>query len=141
MSDFPSYFEIMLGFIVGVLCLLAGLGGALLYPRPGEVLLYAFLSIAGVVLVVIAYFNLPEKDRMCVKDLLSELGLMKDRFVYCVDCRFYCGTYEVSLGNVNGKPILHKEPRFHEGACMRQGLLMNDGFKQRKCYYFKRRKE
>jgi len=132
--DFGPYFLIF----VGCLCLVGGLGSALLYQRPQEFGLDAFLTIAGIAALVIAYFNLPIEDRMLIKDVPSSLGLTKERFVYCVDCKFYCGTYDVSVRNVNGRPVVHQEPRFEEGACMRQGLLIHDGFRPRKCYYFKR---
>lgn len=132
--DFRPYLLIF----IGCLYLVAGVGSALLYHRASEFGLYAFLSIAGIAAIFIAYFSLPMNDRIFIKDLPSKLGLTKERFVYCVDCRFYCATYEVSLSNVNGRPVVHQKPKFNEGVCMRQGLLINDGLRQRKCYYFRR---
>ena len=135
--DFRPYILIF----VGCLYLVGGLGSALLYHRPHEFGFDAFLTIVGIAAIVIAYFNLPIKDRMYIKDLPSRLGLAKERFVYCVDCKFYCGTYDVSLRLVNGRSVVHREPRFEEGACMRQGFLIHDGFRPRKCYYFKRSRD
>lgn len=58
------------------------------------------------------------------------------RTCYCVDCGFYVGQYEVYSRLVDGRRVVYHEPRFSEGFCMGEDVLIGDGFRRRKCKYF-----
>jgi len=58
------------------------------------------------------------------------------RTCYCVDCGFYVGQYDVCSRIVDGRRVVLQEPRFSEGFCLGEDMLIKDGFRRRKCKYF-----
>lgn len=60
---------------------------------------------------------------------------------YCVDCGFYIGLYESGLELRGGKLVVYEKLKFQEGLCFCQGLVIKDGFRQRKCKYFEQMRE
>ena len=126
--DIDAYFLLFLGFIVFV----AGLGNVLLYPNPKLTGLNMFLIVLGIVSVIFGGVALHQQINRALTYLRGQ--------VYCIDCQSYVGLYEATLTRVDGKPIVHQKPRFSNGMCISKGMLIEDGFHQRRCPYFVHRK-
>lgn len=125
--------------LYGLIFVVGGLGGALLYSRPRDVGMYMFLIIIGAVATIIGFLGLPAKQRLYIRSLLSKVRIARNPSVYCVDCGSYVGKWRVGLTRQDGKLCVRHEPRFSEGLCLRKGQLIFDGFRQRLCENFRRR--
>jgi hypothetical protein len=131
---------IVLGIAVGLMCVIGGMASLIVYQRQSEIWINLLLIIPGIVCIVGGYYALSRRSRARVNNFFVKLGITKEKLVVCVDCRSYVGQYEVSTANVNGRLVIHQEPRFSEGICMEMGRLIHDGFSRRKCIYFQRRR-
>jgi hypothetical protein len=138
MSESDVIFGIAI--ILGFICVIGGLGSFLVYQRQGEIGINLFLLGLGFFCVIGSYFALSKESKALINSFLAKLGIVKEKLVSCVDCSSYVGQYEVSIRYREGRSVIHQEPRFSEGICMQQGMLIHDGFRQRRCIHFQQRR-
>ena len=131
---------IAVGIVAGLISLVGGLGSLVVYQRQSEIGIDLLLIGLGVVCVVSGYFTLSRENRARINGLFVKPRIAKEKLESCVDCSSYVGQYEVSFRYTDGRPVIHQEPRFSEGICMDRGLLIHDGFHQRRCIYFQKRR-
>jgi hypothetical protein len=130
----------LVGIFVGLISLVGGVGSLVVYQRQSEIGIDMLLIGLGGVCVVSGYFTLSRENRAHINVLFVKLGIVKEKLVSCVDCSSYVGQYDVSIRYWDGRPVIYQEPRFSEGICMDRGLLIHDGFHQRRCIYFQQRR-